>query len=47
MSLLTVQGFMNFSVGFLNGTQLYEMDKFDVCRNTIEDEWSEVSVEIA
>ena len=46
-SLLSVQGIMNFSVGFLNGTQLYEMNKFEVCRNTVEDQWSEVSMEVA
>ena len=38
-SLLTFNGFMNFTIGIINGTQMYDTDALVLCRETIDKSW--------
>ncbi len=44
-SLLTFDGFMNFSIGILNGTQAFNISNFQVCRDVINDMWLDETVD--
>ncbi len=38
-SLLTFDGFMNFTIGIINGTKMYDTDALVLCRETIDNSW--------
>jgi len=37
----TFKGFVNFSIGVMNGTQLYNMGDIIQCRSTVDELWED------
>ena len=38
-SLLTFNGFMNFTIGIINGTEMFDVNALVLCRETIDSSW--------
>jgi hypothetical protein len=43
-SLLTFDGFMNFTIGIINGTTMYNVSELEDCRNVIDNSWVNESI---
>lgn len=39
LSLLTFDGFMNFSIGIINGTTMFNITELEICRTVIDNSW--------